>query len=115
MPFNSKYAYAWEKFSAARRSLMLPHPNGEAHSIADAFHELSLGLRDIQMDDLDAEPRRWVLSLQSLMNTDGIEHRPGVGTWQTKGEMLSVDQRFELSRLVDELACWFRRRTNEEL
>lgn len=115
MPFNSKYAYAWEKFSAARRSLMLPHPRGEASSIADAFHECSLGLRDIQLDDLDSDSRSSVLTLQSLMNTDGIEDVNGIGTWRIKGDRLSVDQRIDLSRLIDELASWFRRRTDEGL
>lgn len=44
-----KFGYSAEKFSDARRSLMLPHPQGEAQSIADAFFECDSGLVNLTM------------------------------------------------------------------
>jgi hypothetical protein len=38
-----QFGYQGEKFSDARRSLMLPHPMGEESSIANAFGACSLG------------------------------------------------------------------------
>ena len=52
-----KFAYPAEKLSAARRILMIPHPRGEAESIANAFHECSLGLHDLKRNELDDKAR----------------------------------------------------------
>jgi hypothetical protein len=55
-----KFAYQAEKVSPGRRSLILPHPKGEATSIADAFRECSLGLYRIDRSGLDDNARPWV-------------------------------------------------------
>lgn len=109
-----KFAYQAEKFSAARRSLMLPHPKGEATSIAAAFHECSLGLHKIDRSDLDDNARLWVIRLEELMDTTNLADPNGVGTWTVKAEQLTLDQKFELSRIVDELAHWFDRQFWED-
>ncbi len=104
-----KFSYQAETFSSARRSLMLPHPKGEAQSIAGAFHECSLGLHDLQTNDLDENVRDWLNKLEDLMDTSGIEDTSGRGTWGLKAEQLTEEQKFELSRVIDELAHWFDR------
>lgn len=106
-----KYSYATEKLSAARRALMLPHPEGEAQSIAHAFHECSLGLQDIRVDDLDSDSAQsWVAKIRELMDTSGIEDQSGRGTWFSKADQLTVNEKLELSRVVDELAHWFEKK-----
>lgn len=104
----SHFRYAAEKFAAARRSLMLPHPRGESQSIASAFHECFLGLKDLPRNALDANARKWVGELDELMNTDGVPEDPR-GTSYMKAERLSVEEKFTLSSVVDELADWFDR------
>lgn len=48
-----RYSYQAEKFSAARHALMLPHSRGESESIAEAFHNISLGLHQLDTDKFD--------------------------------------------------------------
>jgi len=104
-----RFAYQTEKLSAARRILMLPHSHGEAQSIAAAFHECSLGIKDLKTDDLDDDVRDWLRKLDALMDTSGIEDNSGRGTYLLKAEQLTEEQMFELSRIIDELANWFHR------
>jgi hypothetical protein len=99
-----KNSYPLEKLSAARHILMLPHPNGEEESIMHAFHECSLGLKNIDKDTLDASQRQWVIALEKLMNTDGLEDPFGKGLLRVKAEALTESDKFELSRVVDGLA-----------
>lgn len=103
----SDFLYPAEKLLAARRSLMVPHPRGEAESIAYAFHECSLGLHDVDREDLDDRAREWVRELDRLMNTEGIEDDTGKGLWFIRADRLTESEKLELSRLVDDLARWF--------
>jgi hypothetical protein len=103
-----RFSYAAEKFGAARRGLMLPHPKGESQSVAGAFHECSLGLKDLPRQALDENARKWVGELEELMNTDGIPE-DSRGAWYMKAERLTVEEKFTLSGVVDELADWFDR------
>lgn len=105
------FSYPSEKFYMARRHLMLPHPQGEAESIMHAFHECSLGLHDVRRENLDDDARRWLGTLDRLMDTSGLEDPAGIGLWIIKAEKLTVDEKFELSRAIDELANWFDTRT----
>ena len=100
-------SYAAEKFSTARKCLMLPHIDGEAHSIRDAFLACDLGLKDLDRRILDDSARAWVRKLDEFMNTGGIADTEGKGSWLSKAETLSIDDMIELSRIVDELADWF--------
>jgi len=104
-----KYSYQAEKLSLARSSLMLPHTSGLAQSISSAFQACSLGFKDLDETGLDADARRWVATIKSLMETTGIKDPAGVGTFELKARTLSTDQQSDLSRAVDELAHWFRR------
>lgn len=88
---------------------MLPHPRGEAASISSAFHECSLGLRELDRHDVDDNAAQWLRQLDDLMNTDGLDDPHGKGTWMVKAEQLGENQKFELSRIIDELAHWFDR------
>ena len=102
-----KYTYASEKFATARRSLMLPHPDGDTKSIADAFAECSHGLHNINRDDFDDAARESVRKLEELMGTTGLDNPLHRGLYTVKAERLSLDQKAELSREVDYLANWF--------
>lgn len=102
-----KYSYQAEKFAAARSALMLPHPKGEAASIASAFHECHLGLHQIDRSQLDDNAKDWLATLDALMDASGLADSHGKGLWQIKAETLTVNDKFELSRIVDELAHWF--------
>src|SRR5215212_6659108 len=103
------FRYAAEKFAVARHALMIPHLQGEARSIVDAFHECTLGLEDIDLNDLDDDARNWVAQLQELMDTTGIDDPDERGTWLIKADQLTDTQKFDLSNAVDGLAHWFRR------
>lgn len=104
-----KNPYPCEKLSAARHILMLPHPNGEEESILHAFHECSLALENIDNDTLDDSQREWVRNLQDFIDTVGLEDPDGKGLWRVKAEALTESEKFELSRVVDELATSLRR------
>ena len=102
-----KHSYQAEKFSSARRALMLPHPQGEAKSIAAAFHECDRGLAQFNRNQLDQEAKDWLVKLDKLMNTSGLNDPQKKGLWQVKAETLSESERLELSHIVDELAHRF--------
>ncbi len=104
-----KFSYQAEKFAQARSCLMLPHSHGEAESIANAFERCSRGLYEMDKDSLDSDARGWILELEDMMNTDGIDDPDSVGTYRLKAEQFSHDQKLELSNIVDELAHWFDR------
>jgi hypothetical protein len=102
-----KYHYAAEKFSAARRYLMLPHPQGEAEAIMRAFHECSLGLNNLDKKGIDEYAVNLIEKLEEFMNTDGLNDPNRSGLWTIKAEQLSIDDKMAVSRLVDELAYIF--------
>lgn len=104
-----KYSYQVEKFSGARRALMLPHPNGEDASIAHAFNSCHLGLIDLDRSGLDSDTKAWVARLEEFMDSSGLPDPDAIGTNRVKARLMSNDEKYELSRIVDELAHWFRR------
>lgn len=107
--FMRKYSYQAEKLSVARTSLMLPHTQGEAKSIASAFHACSLAFGDMDRISLADDPRRWVETIEGFMDTSGIKDSAGIGTHELKARTLTADDQRELSRAIDELAHWFDR------
>lgn len=102
------FSYAAEKFASARSALMLPHPQGEAQSIASAFFECHIGLDRLDRSLLDDDARKWLNELDLLMSTSGLEDPHREGLHLLKARMLSVDDQFQLSSVIDELQCWFR-------
>ena len=101
-------SYQSEKFTQARRNLMLPHPKGEAAAIAHAFLEVDLALHSFDESSLDQYARTRVTRLRQLMDTSSMPHGSETGAWQAKAKGFSVDERSEVSSLIDELASWFR-------
>lgn len=98
-----------EKFALARRYLMLPHPEGEAVSIAHAFREIALGLHCLDVSSLtDIEIEDWFFRLQELMDTTGLDDAGRIGLFRVKAALLGDGDKTELSRIVDELEKWFR-------
>lgn len=100
-------SYAAEKFSDARRMLMLPHPHGEAHSIANAFAECDHGLSDLNISSLSDDVQRLVAELKAIKSTVGLTDPDQIGLYKVKAALLTEDERFSFSTLVDELAYWF--------
>jgi hypothetical protein len=110
----SRFGYAAEKLGLARSVLMLPHPRGEAASIAGAFATCDMGLKGIPHDELDDDARDWVRTLEALMETTGIDGPTDRVRWGLRAETLSEEEKSEVSRVVDELADWFRRESANE-
>ena len=71
-------------------------------------------MKNLDKDSLDGSQRAWVMKLEELMNTDGLEDPYGKGLWRIKAESLTEAERFELSRVVDELATSFDRENFRE-
>ena len=103
-------AYQAEKFAIARRRLMLPHPNGEAASIVSAFHECSQGLHGLNDKGLDDRARSLLARLKMLMDTSEVADPQDRGPWTVKATAFTVEQKFEVSQVIDELASWFDQR-----
>ena len=106
-----KYSYQAEKFSSARRSLMLPHAKGETASIADAFAECVHGTAKLELADLDDNAKELLRKLNELIDPVGLKDPADRGFYAIKAEKLTIEQRRELSAVVDELATWFDLRT----
>ena len=100
------FGYAAEKLAAARRGLMAPHPRGEAESYALAFHECMLGLRDLDRSKLSDQARSWVSTIERIMAETGIKDLDKRGTWTIRAEQMTLDERFDFSKAVDELVYW---------
>jgi hypothetical protein len=64
---DDHYKYPEEKFSKARRTLMLPPRGKEAELISQACHECSLGLNDVSLDELEPRARDHISKLKELM------------------------------------------------
>ena len=100
-------SYAAEKFSDARRMLMLPHPHGEDQSIANAFAECDHGLSDLNVSSLSNDVQRLVADLKAIKSTAGLTDPDKIGLYKVKAALLTEDERSSFSTLVDELAYWF--------
>ena len=103
---NEDYMHLAEKLSDARRALMLPHPESETESIVNAFSECSKVLRILPTPDLDDSASGWAETILGLMDTSKFDESAGDGTWDLKASSLSVEDKYELSNAVDELARW---------
>ena len=101
--------YAAEKFAIARSVLMLPHPQGEAQSIASAFSECRHGLDRLDRTELDYDALKWIGELESLMSTSGLNDPHKEGLFLLRARALSEDDQYQLSSVVDDLAHWFAR------
>ena len=104
-----KFSYQLEKFSLARRALMLPHPDGEAASIVSAFFEISHALHQFDRSQVPDEVRDWLRKTESFMEVTGLADPANEGLYKVRAGSLTTDEKLELSHLVDELAHWFRR------
>jgi hypothetical protein len=64
---NDRYKYPEEKFSQARRHLMLPPRGKEVMVISEACNECELGLHNLSLDDLDSMARDYIFKLKELI------------------------------------------------
>ncbi len=106
-----EFTYPAEKFKAARTHLMLPHPKGEAASIAFAFMECALAIGKVETESLDDSVGDSLRKLKELMDASGLKDPADRGLHTIKAEKLTIEQRRELSSAVDELATWFDMKT----
>ncbi len=103
-----KFSYEAEKFSVARSALMLPHLEGESKSIYHAFNACSLGLDNLDRKLLtDDNAIKNVSKIEELMDTSGLTDSEDKGLWKIKAELLSEEEKYDLSTAVDELASYF--------
>lgn len=104
-------SYKSEKLNAARNALMLPHSNGEAKSVANAFHEISLAFDFTQPDkeNLNDDARECFRRLKEFMDTSDLTDPQSEGRWIVKARTFDTDDKIIISRCVDELANWFSR------
>jgi hypothetical protein len=86
------YKYTEEKFSEARRKLMLPPPIKEAQVLKEVFQLCRLGLNNISLDDLNERARDHASKLTELIE---------------KKEKLSAPEKQELCDLINDLAYYF--------
>ena len=100
-------SYQSEKFNQARRALMLPHPGGEATSIAEAFLEMNLALHHFDESTVESYAREKIQRLRQLMDTSSVQHGSETGAWKSKAKGFSVEEKREVSNLVDQLSWWF--------
>lgn len=101
------YTYPAEKFSIARLTLMLPHPDGEHASLETALIECRLGLHRMNRAKLDQKIRSQIYTLECFMDSTGFSDADGHSAWTIRLKGLSDEEKSEISRLVDELAYWF--------
>lgn len=101
-----RYTHLSKAMSAARRSLMLPHLDGEARAIADALSECELGLHNFPDILLDDAARASAATVRIAMSTEGVPEDAVNGSLFRKAEMMNLDEKIILSRAVDELASW---------
>ena len=108
-----RYSYQAEKLHVARRALMLPHSRGEHDSIAEAFRELSHAFHNLDETQLDSTARGWVQKLKKFMDTSDTTPLGDDGLYSDKASTFSIDEKIQISTLVDELASWFDRADND--
>jgi hypothetical protein len=106
-----KFHYQMEKFSEARRALMLPAESDRAHRIGAAFTAMMRGLRELKTDEI-VEPQVLddLAQLKRLMDATGIEDPHGLGTHFLRAQRLTESEQDQLADVVDDLADYFCRK-----
>ena len=104
-----------QRMHEARQCLMLPHPKGEITAIADALARCADIRIHLDIDALDDNARAWVLRLQELMDVQGLSDPTGVGVYAVRAQSLTLEDLYDLARIVDDLASWFDERTLDEV
>ncbi|WP_313242123.1 hypothetical protein [Stenotrophomonas sp.] len=101
-------SYQSEKFSVARACLMLPHPQGEDASIAEAMFNIDLALDRYEVpSDFNEDAAGQLAELRRLMDRGGLEDSDKIGLYKVLAHTWGVDEQHRFSHLVDELAWWF--------
>ncbi len=99
-----------EKMARARHALMLPHAEGEAESIAEAFLFCDSAFETLGTIELGERETELIATITQLMDTSGVNCPGSRGPWVVKAEQLSYEQKLALSRAVDSLAHSLERR-----
>ena len=103
------FSYQTEKFSQARSALMAPHTWGEEKSFAEAFDYCTRAFTDFDVTRVkDENASRWIETIKRLKDTTNE------GTWVNRAYAMSLEEKREFSKAVDELADWFKRQLLSE-
>jgi hypothetical protein len=112
----NKYEHPAEKFDSARKYLERSHSEGDVILIADAFRECRSALFQLSkpnVDYLDDGVKVTLEQLKELMDTTGLEDQSESSLDIVKAELLTPDQKVELSGVVNYLANWFDTKSSE--
>lgn len=105
---------ASSQFAAARRLLMLPHPDGEVKSVARAFGEIEVGLENLDQSKLDESAKKWLAELVDLMTWKGMDLSTAEDRYLSKAKTLSLDDLLTLFQVVDDLQCFFEEQARKQ-
>jgi hypothetical protein len=103
MPADARLGYLHEKLITARRILMLPHAKGEPVSVASAFFECDLGIRDIPETAFDEHALQYVRVIRRIMDCTGVVDPDKRGLFTVRAHQLTELEKYEFSAAVDDL------------
>lgn len=105
----SRFGRPAEKFSEARRSLMLPlGAVSEERRFAEAFHQCSSAIEQFDVSSVPDEYARDALQVvQSALDTTGISDPTGEGTHIHRIRSMDLVAKSNFADAVDTLATWF--------
>jgi hypothetical protein len=102
--------YLGQKFSEARRALMIPHYGDEARALAGAINSCATALHNEQIKLVkDDEMLRHLDTIRRHLPAADLSDSAHVGTSLIKAQMMTQAEKAEFSRAVDILADWAHR------
>lgn len=105
---SNDFKYQAEKLHEARSALMAPHPQGETESFVEAFHECDLAFHQLDVNMVEDEHAlEWIGTIRRLIDTSSLQDPSDKGLWLIRAEQLTLEEKIEFARAVDELASWF--------
>lgn len=110
---DGKWSYQAEKFSVARRCLMLPHSDGEVDSIVACLNECFHGLHNVAPQALAELPVGDSLRvINEAIQAAGVEDTTGRGVWYQLAMDMTPEAKSRLAHAVDSSATWFDRESH---
>jgi hypothetical protein len=107
---KADFGYQAETLSLARSSLIAPHERGEERAFASAFHTCQLAFHKFDENQVDNEHAlQWIATIKRLMNSEGYADPTGEGTSLHRARAMTLVEKHDFSKAVDELAHWFDR------
>jgi hypothetical protein len=102
--------YLGQKFSEARRALMIPHYGDAARALAGAINSCATALHNEQIKLVkDEEMLRHLDTIRRHLPAADLPDPTHVGISLIKAQMMTEAEKAEFSRAVDILADWAHR------